>query len=73
MVLVYALILRPYIMDPVPGNSFVEYLFDEGFDVYLLDWGVPDARTATSRSRTTSWATCRRRWSGSSKPPGPEG
>jgi polyhydroxyalkanoate synthase subunit PhaC len=41
VLLVYALILRPYIMDLVPGNSFVEYLVDEGFDVYLLDWGVP--------------------------------
>ncbi len=40
--LVYALILRPYILDPVPGHSFVEYLLGEGFDVYLLDWGVPD-------------------------------
>lgn len=42
VLLVYALILRPYIMYLVPGNSFVEYLFDEGFDVYLLAWGVPD-------------------------------
>jgi len=41
ILLVYALILRPYIMDLVPGNSFVEYLVGEGFDVYLLDWGVP--------------------------------
>ncbi|HEY6752690.1 MAG TPA: alpha/beta fold hydrolase [Rubrobacteraceae bacterium] len=23
----------------MPGNSFVEYLSGEGFDVYLLDWG----------------------------------
>ncbi len=41
ILLVYALILRPYILDLVPGNSFVEYLVREGFDVYLLDWGVP--------------------------------
>ena len=27
-------------MDLVPGNSFVEYLLSEGFDVYLLDWGI---------------------------------
>jgi poly[(R)-3-hydroxyalkanoate] polymerase subunit PhaC len=26
----------------VPGNSFVEYLLEEGFDVYMLDWGIPD-------------------------------
>ena len=41
VLLVYALILRPYILDLVPGNSFVEYLVGEGFDVYLLDWGIP--------------------------------
>src|SRR5919112_835703 len=39
VLIVYAPILRPYILDLVPGNSFVEYLLDEGFDVYLLDWG----------------------------------
>jgi polyhydroxyalkanoate synthase len=43
VVLVYALILRPYILDLVPGNSFIEYLLGRGFEVYLLDWGVPDA------------------------------
>lgn len=42
LVLVYALILRPYILDLVPGRSLVEYLVEQGFDVYLLDWGVPD-------------------------------
>ncbi len=42
VLLVYALILRPYILDLIPGNSFVEHLLGEGFSVYLLDWGVPD-------------------------------
>jgi polyhydroxyalkanoate synthase subunit PhaC len=41
VLLVYALILRPYILDLVPHNSFIEYLTGEGFDVYLLDWGIP--------------------------------
>ena len=41
VLLVYALILRPYILDLVPGNSLVEHLLGEGYDVYLLDWGVP--------------------------------
>ena len=41
ILLAYALILKPYILDLVPGNSFVEYLIGEGFDVYLLDWGTP--------------------------------
>jgi len=41
LLLVYALIDRPFILDLIPGNSFVEYLVKQGFDVYLLDWGIP--------------------------------
>lgn len=41
VLLVYALIDRPFILDLIPGNSFVEYLVQQGFDVYLLDWGIP--------------------------------
>ena len=41
VLLVYALIDRPFILDLIPGNSFVEYLVEQGFDVYLLDWGIP--------------------------------
>ena len=25
----------------MPGNSLVEYLVKQGFDVYMLDWGTP--------------------------------
>jgi polyhydroxyalkanoate synthase len=32
---------RPTILDLRPGNSFVEYMVKQGFDVYLLDWGIP--------------------------------
>lgn len=39
--LVFALIKRPYIFDLRPGNSFIEYMVKQGFDVYLIDWGVP--------------------------------
>lgn len=42
VLLVFALINRPDIFDLRPGNSFVEFLLDEGYDVFLLDWGVPD-------------------------------
>lgn len=42
VLLVFALINRPDIFDLRPGNSFVQFLLDEGFDVFLLDWGVPD-------------------------------
>jgi polyhydroxyalkanoate synthase len=41
ILIVYALINRPYVLDLLPGNSFIEFLVDEGFDVYLLDWGIP--------------------------------
>ncbi|MGG2016070.1 class III poly(R)-hydroxyalkanoic acid synthase subunit PhaC [Bacillus sp. S10(2024)] len=40
ILLIYALINKPYIMDLTPGNSLVEYLVDRGFDVYMLDWGT---------------------------------
>jgi polyhydroxyalkanoate synthase len=41
ILMVYALINRPYVLDLLPGNSLVEHLVSQGFDVYLLDWGVP--------------------------------
>ena len=41
LLLVYALINKPYIFDLRPGRSFVEFMLGQGFDVYLLDWGVP--------------------------------
>ena len=41
ILMVYALINRPYVLDLLPGNSFIEYLTSQGFDVYLLDWGIP--------------------------------
>jgi polyhydroxyalkanoate synthase len=41
LLLVFALMNRPYILDLRPGHSFVEYMVSEGYDVFLLDWGVP--------------------------------
>jgi polyhydroxyalkanoate synthase subunit PhaC len=41
ILLVFALINRPDIFDLRPGNSFVEFLLEEGYDVFLLDWGEP--------------------------------
>jgi polyhydroxyalkanoate synthase len=41
LVLVMSLISKPYILDLSPGQSLVEYLVREGFDVYMIDWGVP--------------------------------
>jgi polyhydroxyalkanoate synthase len=41
LLLVFALINRPSILDLRPGHSFVEFMVKSGYDVYLLDWGVP--------------------------------
>jgi polyhydroxyalkanoate synthase len=41
ILLVFALINRPEIFDLRAGQSFVEYLLDEGYDVFMVDWGVP--------------------------------
>jgi polyhydroxyalkanoate synthase len=43
LLLIYALINRPYVLDLRPNNSIIEYLVAQGFDVYLLDWGIPGA------------------------------
>ena len=40
LLLVYGFVLKPYVLDLVPGNGLVEYLVGQGFDVYLLDFGV---------------------------------
>ena len=46
LLIVYSLFNRSYILDLQPGNSFVEHLLNAGFDVYLLDFGIPDERDA---------------------------
>jgi polyhydroxyalkanoate synthase len=46
LLLAFALINRPAIFDLRPGASLVEFLLAEGFDVFLVDWGVPDDEDA---------------------------
>ncbi|MGH2857461.1 MAG: alpha/beta fold hydrolase [Solirubrobacteraceae bacterium] len=46
VLLVFALINRPEVFDLRRGSSFVEFLLGEGFDVFLVDWGVPDDEDA---------------------------
>jgi len=46
LLLVFALINRPEIFDLRPGNSLIEYLLGEGFDVFLVDWGSPGEEDA---------------------------
>jgi polyhydroxyalkanoate synthase len=42
VLMVMSLVSRSYIFDLRPGNSLVEYMLGRGFDVFVLDWGVPD-------------------------------
>ncbi|MBI2071138.1 MAG: alpha/beta fold hydrolase, partial [Elusimicrobia bacterium] len=42
LLVVYALVNRPYILDLRPGRSVIEALVKGGVDVYLIDWGAPD-------------------------------
>lgn len=37
-----SLVNKYYILDLLPGRSYVEYLVHQGFDVYQVDWGEPD-------------------------------
>ena len=41
VLLVMATTNRGYVFDLAPGQSMVEYLLRQGFDVYLLDWEAP--------------------------------
>jgi polyhydroxyalkanoate synthase len=52
VLIVHSLVSRSYILDLRPGNSLVEFLKDFGFDVFLLDWGVPDELDAENTLET---------------------
>ena len=56
LLLVPSLINRWYVLDLRPGASLVEALVGAGFDVWCLDWGVPEAE-----DRYLDWeAVCER-------------
>ena len=42
ILIVYALVNRPYMVDLQDDRSLVKYLLAHGEDVYLIDWGYPD-------------------------------
>lgn len=42
LLIVYALVNRPYMMDLQKDRSMVRGLLEAGIDVYLIDWGYPD-------------------------------
>jgi polyhydroxyalkanoate synthase len=49
LLIVYAMVNRPYVLDLQPDRSTICGLLQAGIDVYLLDWGTPE--------RADRWAT----------------
>jgi polyhydroxyalkanoate synthase len=45
----FALVNRPYILDLQADRSVIRQLLKRGFDVYLIDWGIPTAADRTLR------------------------
>jgi polyhydroxyalkanoate synthase len=42
LLIVYALVNRPTVLDLQPERSLIRRLLERGVDVYLIDWGAPD-------------------------------
>ncbi len=41
VLIVMATTNRGYILDMIPGQSFIEFLLKRGYDVYMIDWNPP--------------------------------
>jgi polyhydroxyalkanoate synthase len=41
LLMTFALVNRPYVLDLLPHKSVVRQFLKAGFDVYMIDWGVP--------------------------------
>jgi len=52
LLFVHSLVSRSYVFDLAPGNSVVETMLARGFDVFLVDWGVPDELEALNTLET---------------------
>lgn len=46
VLLIPSVVSRSYILDLRPAKSFIGALLTAGFDVFMVDWGVPDASDA---------------------------
>ena len=47
LLIVYALVNRPYMADLTPQCSLINELRKQGLEVYLIDWGYPDPADAS--------------------------
>lgn len=52
IVVFLGLVSRAYVLDLLPGKSFVGQLGERGYDVYIVDWGQPDAAEADNTLET---------------------
>jgi len=52
LILVMSLVTTSLVFDLQANNSLVRRFLDEGYDVYLLDWGVPDAVDSANTVQT---------------------
>ncbi|MBX9590794.1 MAG: alpha/beta fold hydrolase [Hyphomonadaceae bacterium] len=43
LLIVMATSNKGYIVDLAPGQSFIEFLLKQGYDVYMIDWSAPRA------------------------------
>ncbi|MCK5547386.1 MAG: alpha/beta fold hydrolase, partial [Thermoplasmata archaeon] len=41
LLVIYALVNKPYILDLQPDRSIIRRLLSEGIDIYMIDWGAP--------------------------------
>ena len=57
LLIVFALVNRPSVLDLQPDRSLIRALLGAGLDVYLLDWGYPDRsdRHTTLADYTTGY------------------
>lgn len=47
ILIIYALINKPFILDLQPDRSVIRHLLEEGHDVYLIDWNEPSRLDAS--------------------------
>jgi polyhydroxyalkanoate synthase len=41
VIFIMSLVSKPWILDLTPGQSFIQYMLMQGFDVFMIDWGIP--------------------------------
>ena len=52
LVIVWSLVSRSYILDLLPGQSFIEKLLESHIDVFLVDWEEPEPVDSTNTLET---------------------